>query len=268
MHDQVRRMMKKEEAVLDMILTISYEMLRAGLEVGTVEHGIESMCRAYQMEEVQVLTITSSILVSVKGQDGTIYTQTRRVRDYHTDFAYLKELDYLVRKLTEEQTPCEAVAGELEKLREKFCQRNTVRTVLREYFVHCFISFAFSMFFGGSIRDGITACICAVLIRSVLYLFGIAAKNRFLVNMAASVAGGAAAVFLNQCGLSDSVDKVIIGNIMLLIPGLATVNAFRDLIGGDTISGLLRLAESLVAAAAIAIGFSMVFFVVGIAHYL
>lgn len=48
-HDQVRRMMKKEEAVLDMILTISYEMLRAGLEVGTVEHGIESMCRAYQM---------------------------------------------------------------------------------------------------------------------------------------------------------------------------------------------------------------------------
>lgn len=253
--------MKKEEAILDVILTISYEMLRAGLEVGTVEHGIESMCRAYQMEEVQVLTITSSILVSVKGQDGTIYTQTRRVRDYHTDFAYLKELDHLVRKLIEERMDCDAAAEEMRKLREKFRPGNTVWTVLREYFVHCFISFTFSLFFGGSIRDGITACICAVLIRSVLYLFGTAVKNKYLVNMAASVAGGVAAVFLYQCGLSDSVDKVIIGNIMLLIPGLATVNSFRDLIGGDTISGLLRLAEALVAAAAIAIGFSMAFFV-------
>lgn len=253
--------MKKEEAILDMILTISYEMLRAGLEVGTVEHGIESMCRAYQMEEVQVLTITSSILVSVKGQDGSIYTQTRRVRDYHTDFAYLKELDHLVRKLIEEKMDCDAVAEERGTLRETYRPKNTVRTVLREYFVHCFISFAFSLFFGGSIRDGITACICAVLIRSVLYLFGTAVKNKYLVNMAASVAGGVAAVFCYQCGLSDSVDKVIIGNIMLLIPGLATVNSFRDLIGGDTISGLLRLAEALVAAAAIAIGFSMAFFV-------
>lgn len=253
--------MKKEEAILDTILTISYEMLRAGLEVGTVEHGIERMCRAYQMEEVQVLTITSSILVSVKGQDGNIYTQTRRIRDSHTDFAYLKELDCLARRMIRERPVCEAVAAELEELREQYVQQNTVRTVLREYFVHCFISFVFSMFFGGSIWDGISAGICAVLIRSVLYLFGTAVKNRFLVNMAASVAGGIAAVFLYQCGLSDSVDKVIIGNIMLLIPGLATVNAFRDLIGGDTISGLLRLAEALVAAAAIAIGFSMAFFV-------
>ena len=249
--------MKKEEAVLDLILTISYDMLRAGLEVGTVERAIEHMCIAYQMEEVHVLTITSSIIVSARAQDGIIYTQTRRIRNYHTNFTYLKELDCLVRKITGEKMDYEIAAAELKKLRERFVRQITVRTVTKEYFVYCFISFTFSLFFGGSIRDGISSGICAVLICSILYLLKPTVKNKFLVNMAASVAGGAAAVFLFRCGLPDSVDKVIIGNIMLLIPGLATVNAFRDLIGGDTISGLLRLAEAFVAAAAIAIGFSM-----------
>jgi uncharacterized membrane protein YjjP (DUF1212 family) len=253
--------MKKEEAVLDTILTISYDMLRAGLEIGTVERAIERMCIAYQMEEVHVLTITSSILVSARAQDGAIYTQTRRIRDYHTDFTYLKELDGLVRRMIDERMDYKIAAAELKKLREQFVRQVTVRTALREYFVYCFISFTFSLFFGGSIWDGISSCICAVLICSILYLLKPAVKNKFLVNMAASVAGGAAAVILFRCGLSDSVDKVIIGNIMLLIPGLATVNAFRDLIGGDTISGLLRLAEALVAAAAIAIGFSMAFII-------
>ena len=42
-----------------------------------------------------------------------------------------------------------------------------------------------------------------------------------------------------DCGFVAAVDKVIIGNIMLLIPGFAMVNAFKALIGGEMITGLL-----------------------------
>lgn len=47
---------------------------------------------------------------------------------------------------------------------------------------------------------------------------------------------------------------------MLLIPGLATVNAFKDLIKGDTITGLLRLSDALIQAVAVAFGFAVVVF--------
>ena len=50
-------------------------------------------------------------------------------------------------------------------------------------------------------------------------------------------------------------DMILIGDIMLLIPGLAMTNAIRNLLVGDTISGAVRLAESLIWAAALAGGF-------------
>ena len=35
------------------------------------------------------------------------------------------------------------------------------------------------------------------------------------------------------------VDKIMIGDIMLLIPGLMATNAIRDILIGDTISGVM-----------------------------
>ena len=49
-------------------------------------------------------------------------------------------------------------------------------------------------------------------------------------------------------------DKIIIGNIMLLIPGVAMTNSIRDIIIGDTISGSMRFIESLIWAAGLAVG--------------
>ena len=58
-------------------------------------------------------------------------------------------------------------------------------------------------------------------------------------------------------------DKVMIGDIMLLIPGLALTNAVKDMFVGDTITGSLRLVESLLWAVAIACGFALAVYVVG-----
>ena len=50
-------------------------------------------------------------------------------------------------------------------------------------------------------------------------------------------------------------DKIIIGDIMLLIPGLMSTNAIRDVLIGDTLSGIIRLIAALLLAAALALGF-------------
>ena len=65
--------------------------------------------------------------------------------------------------------------------------------------------------------------------------------------------------------LSDvfAVDKMSIGVIMLLIPGAALTNAVRDMLVGHTISGLLRLAESLLLALMLAIGFGSAIYLFG-----
>ena len=52
-------------------------------------------------------------------------------------------------------------------------------------------------------------------------------------------------------------DMILIGDIMLMSPGLAMTNAVRNMLVGDTISGVVRLAESLIWAGALAGGFML-----------
>ena len=72
-----------------------------------------------------------------------------------------------------------------------------------------------------------------------------------------------AAVITVEAGLGQALDKIIIGNIMLLIPGIALVNSLRDMIVGDTISGLLGACEALLSAIAIAAGCALVLLQLG-----
>ena len=72
-----------------------------------------------------------------------------------------------------------------------------------------------------------------------------------------------AAPWMKGIGLGDnwhfgSPAKITIGNIMLLIPGIAFTTSLRDIINGDTISGLVGISEATIKAIAIAIGFALV----------
>ena len=57
-----------------------------------------------------------------------------------------------------------------------------------------------------------------------------------------------------RLGLGQSVDTVTISVLMVLVPGVALTNAMREIMAGDIVSGLSRAADSILTAAAIAIG--------------
>ena len=50
----------------------------------------------------------------------------------------------------------------------------------------------------------------------------------------------------------------VIGNIMLVIPGMQLTNSLRDMINGDTVSGVLNLSEAILKAVSVALGFAIV----------
>ena len=72
-----------------------------------------------------------------------------------------------------------------------------------------------------------------------------------------SIIAGTVAVLSVPLGISVHIDKVMIGGIMLLIPGIAVTNSIRDMLAGDIGTGLLRFANSVMLAAAIACGFAL-----------
>ena len=54
--------------------------------------------------------------------------------------------------------------------------------------------------------------------------------------------------------LVDYIDFVIIGTLMILVPGLLITTSMRDIIYGDTNSGINRIVQVLLSAFAIALG--------------
>ena len=125
------------------------------------------------------------------------------------------------------------------------------------------VSGGFTVFFGGSWLDCIAASIDGIIIILMELFLASREKNQIVYNFVVSVVAGIAALLLVEVGLGDHSDKIMIGGIMLLIPGIAMTNAIRDMLIGDIASGLLRLVNSVLVAAAIACGFAFTIIVLG-----
>ena len=77
-------------------------------------------------------------------------------------------------------------------------------------------------------------------------------------------AGEMAVLLLVRAGIGVHPDKIMIGNFMLVIPGIQLTTSLRDMINGDTISGLLNLSEAVLKAISVALGFSLVLLAGGV----
>lgn len=65
-------------------------------------------------------------------------------------------------------------------------------------------------------------------------------------------AGTLAAVALNM-------DKIIIGGLIILVPGIPFTTSIRDFFNGDYLSGTIRMIDALIVAVCMAIGVGVVY---------
>lgn len=239
-------------AELGIAMDIGERLLICGAEVSRVEDTITRICRAYGARRVDVFTITSSIVVSAWGEDDVPFTQTRRVTGLSTDLHALSELNDLSRRICTDHPGSREVGRELERIDSR--PRYSFRWHL---FIWLLVSASFSIFFGGSWRDALVSAVIGVLLKLLQAGLGKLKVNSLLSTLICSVAGGIGAYMAVGASLADSVSSISIGNIMLLIPGIALTNSIRDMFSGDTISGLLRFTEALILSIFIAWGFAI-----------
>ena len=87
--------------------------------------------------------------------------------------------------------------------------------------------------------------------------------NNVVFNLLCSFITGVAICFSARLFTFLHADKIMMGDIMLLIPGIAMTNSIRDVLVGDTIAGVMKFVESLLWAGAIACGFMLAIQLIG-----
>ena len=125
------------------------------------------------------------------------------------------------------------------------------------------VGFFFTAFFGGNLRDCLTAIVVSGVIVGTQILIDRLAFNHIFSQLVCSFFAGTVAILSVKAGLGSSVDAIMSGCIMLLIPGLSMTNAVENLIVGDTLSGLLGFFEAILIALVLAAGFAISMFITG-----
>ena len=235
--------------ILDIALDVGAEMLRCGAEIHRVEDTVSRICRAYGAVEVEVFAITSLIVAEIRLADDTYSTQTRRIYGTRNHLARLEELNALSREICAElkdRTEVTLRIREIKKYRPVPAWLCYVGGMLS--------TGAFAVFFGGSWMDGLAAAAIGLLMIFIDRHQALAI-NAMARTVVGSFLAGTLALVCAAIGFGDSADKIIIGTIMLEIPGVAFGNALRDLLSGDTIAGAIRLIQALLQACIMAIGY-------------
>ena len=116
------------------------------------------------------------------------------------------------------------------------------------------IAFSFALFFGGTLADAGCAAVIGLAMFFVVFALERWKANAVFVNIIASGVTMMLAVAAVGLGLGQNIDKMVIGALMNLVPGVAITNAMRDIMAGDYLAGQARLTEALLTAAAMALG--------------
>lgn len=240
------------------IMDIGELLLMHGAEVSRVEDTIMRLCSAYGFARSDVFTITSSIVVTAMCADGKAITQTRRIRERDTDLGKVAKVNALSRRICAEPIALEDFQEKIQEIQNM--KSAPVRLQLGMYMM---ISASLSVFFGGSWLDGFAAALSGIVLFAALKGSTALKLNSIIQNMICSGITAVAVLLLVRAGIGVHPDKIMIGNIMLVIPGIQLMTSLRDMINGDTISGLLNMSEALLKAISVAMGFTIVLLIGG-----
>lgn len=236
------------DEVLDASIQVGYELLKNGAEIYRVEQSIMYICGAFGVKEIEAFAIPSSIVVTVSDGHQSL-TKSKRVHMGKRDLDKIARLTDLSRCICREHLSYRETMDRLEEIKNA-----PVYSTALLYAAYMVVGASFTMFFGGKWQDGLVGAWAGVEIHFLSRILGKLNVNGFFVNIICGFTAAFTALFLEKTfGVFNS-DMIIIGTIMLLVPGLALTNSMRDFISSDTVAGVSGVIEALFVAMGIAIG--------------
>lgn len=235
--------------LLDMATDLGYELAIAGAETFRVEESI-SRCLSTYGVKADVFAIPNYLVVSIITEDGQPITRMRRIGAHGNNLDAVEKFSNLSRAI------CNRIPAPSDGLQWMDLVRSMIShyTVPMLYLGYFLAAAGYGLFFGGSLSDGICAGMCGMLVGLVNRFLEKRKANSFFQTIASAFLMAMLAYSLGTWGGTKNPDAVTIGALMLLVPGLLFTNAMRDIIYGDTNSGINRIVQVFLIAAAIVLG--------------
>lgn len=223
-------------------------LLRNGAETFRVEDTISRILKYYGYISVDAITTTTGMYVTAVDNDGNVTTLVKRIHDRTINLNNIAEVNAISRKICDGKINAEDAYNELVQI-----YKTTTYSDCILIFSWAIASFGFSYILNNSFAEAFATLFVGFISGS----FAIkCCKNlsRIAYPCTVSAFTAAIAIIISMIFENLVMDNIIISGIMPLVPGVASVNAIRDLLNGDYISAQSRILDVMVVAICIALG--------------
>lgn len=249
--------MARSKTTCNSAVTLSFKMgellLRSGAEIFRVQETMERVAHAYNVEEYDVYVLSNAIFANAVENGEHTQSKLKFVPGSSVHLGRVDAINQLSREITVGKYTVEEAFEKLHEI-SRIPYTKTLFMVLS-----CGIGSAcFSYLFGGSFFDALAALFCGFILEIFLRVLDSRNASKFITNLSSSALVALSAVLLYNLGLGHDLDKIIIGSIIRLVPGIALTTSIRDFLGGDYLSGTIRMIDAFLVGGCIAIGVGII----------
>jgi uncharacterized membrane protein YjjP (DUF1212 family) len=238
--------------VLEVCLLAGKIMLQNGAETYRVEDTMMRIAASFGIHESHSYVTPTGIIFSI---DGTGPTKLIRIVERSTDLQKVAIVNNISRKISSGELSLKEACNMLKEVDAK----NLAYPLWAQVAAAAIASGCFVIMFQGGWGDFLPAVISGGFSFYCLDYVHRLVKIKFFAEFCASFIAGILAVLLVAIGLGNDLDKIIIGSVMPLVPGMLITNAVRDLMAGHLVAGLSKGAEAFLTAFAIGTGIALIF---------
>lgn len=228
-------------------------MLESGAEIYRVEETIIRVCGALRINNVDTFVTPTVIMVSASNEYGQLITLVKRVKSRTVNLEKISQVNDISRNIKNRGLTLDFIENKLMQI-----DLNKSYNTKVNIFLSGIAAAFFTLVFGGDPRDFLVSLFIGFIIKITSIFLNLLQTNEFFINIICGAITTIIALISTYFGIGNHSDKIIIGSIMLLVPGLAITNAIRDTISGDLISGITRGIEAFLIAVGIAVGTGIV----------
>lgn len=251
--------MDGQRRILDLCVDAGETLLANGAEIYRVQQTMELIARSYGAQDFHAYVLTNGLFASME-HGGTVQTAAvRNAPRVEMNLGRIAAVNELSREIVAGRVQPDEAFARMEQIRAMRGLPGWVMVLASALSAACFC-----YLFGGSALDACTALVPGLAVGLVLLALARvrAPLNKLVANM---LSAGVVALVSLVCvqtlgalGAVCSLDKVIIGGIVPLMPGVALTNGIRDVANCDYLSGTIRAIDAVFTAAGIALGVGLV----------
>ncbi len=226
-------------------------MMESGAETYRAEDTMDRMAISQNLTQSHSFVTPTGIIFS---GNNNLPTRLVRINSRTTDLEKIALVNAVSRKLAAGEIDIEATYKELKKIELE----HKMYPFWIQIIAASIASGGFLWLFGADLIDVPHAMFAGGVGYMVADLLEEKTRVKFFAEFFAALVISTIAILSVTYGYGMQIDRIIIGSVMPLVPGLLITNAVRDLMAGHFVSGLSKGAEAFLTAFAIGAGVALI----------